>query len=417
MKPKALKQPRKSFQKGDADLKRYIGLDVHKNFIMIAAVDRVQETIMAPRKVKMTQFDDWIAGHITPEDTVTLEVSNGSWEIHDRLRQHTRNILVANSNKLKIISRSSVKTDKRDAMVLARLTSVNILPTIWVPPAAVRELRSLIAQRKNHIKMRTRVKNRMHGILMRRHIQRPMKSVFSDKYITWWQSLPLTKVEKLQVKQGLEQIQFLKHQIIELEECIGEMSVESPWKEQVVYVLQIVGIGLMSAMTILSAIGDVHRFSTAKALVGYSGLGSRVHASGDSYRTGKISKTGRKELRTALVECAWVAIRFSDHWRLKYEELIKRKDPQKAITIIARKMLVVIWHVLTKKVKNKHITVETIARKMLKWAMTYRLATKQGGSRPAFVRRELDRLGVGRQLKCFIYGNRHFILPDSQFVS
>ena len=308
---------------------------------MIAAVDRVQETIMAPRKVKMTQFYDWIAGHITPEDTVTLEVSNGIWEIHDRLMRQMKNILVANSNKLKIINRSSGKTDKRDAVVLARLTSANILPTIWVPPAAVRELRSLIAQRKNHIKTRTRVKNRMHGILMRRHIQRPMENIFSDKHITWWQNLPLTKVEKLQVKPGLEQIQLLKHQIKELEECIVKVSVETPWKEQVVYMLQIVGIGLMSAMTILSAFGDIYRFSAAKALVGYSGLGSRVHASGDRYRTGKISKTGRKELRTALVECAWVAIRFSDHWRSKYDELIKRKDPQKAITIIARKMHVV----------------------------------------------------------------------------
>lgn len=398
-------------------MKRYIGLDVHKNFIMIAAVDRAQETIMAPRKVKMTQFDDWIADHITPEDTVTLEVSNGSWEIHDRLKQHTKKVHVANGNKLKIISRSSVKTDKRDAIVLARLTSANILPTIWVPPTAVRELRSLIAQRKNHIKSRTRVKNRMHGILMRRHIQRPMENVFSDKYIAWWQNLPLTKVEKLQVKQGLEQIQFLQHQIKELEECIVELSVEPPWKELVVYVLQIVGIGVMSAMTILSAIGDISRFSTAKALVGYSGLGSRVHASGNSYRTGKISKTGRKELRTALVESAWVAIRFSDYWKSKYDELIKRKDPQKAITIIARKMLVVIWHVLTKKVKNKHVTVETIAKKILKWAMSYCLATKQGVSRPAFVRRELDRLRVGRQLKYLIYGNRKFIFPESQLVS
>ena len=398
-------------------MKRYIGLDVHKNFIMIAAVDRGQETIMAPRKVNMTQFDDWIAGHITPEDTVALEVSNGSWEIHDRLRQHTKNILVANSNKLKVISRSSVKTDKRDAMVLARLTSANILPTIWVPPEAVRELRSLIAQRKNHIKARTRVKNRMHGILMRRHIYRPPENIFSDKYINWWQNLQITKVEKLQVKQGLEQIQFLRHQIKELEECIVDLSVEPPWKEQVVYVLQIVGIGVISAMTILSAIGDIYRFSTAKELVGYSGLGSRVHASGDSFRTGKISKTGRKELRTALVECAWVAIRFSDHWRSKYDELIKRKDPQKAITIIARKMLVVIWHVLTKKEKNIHVSAETIARKILKWAMSYRLATKQGVSRPAFVRRELDRLKVGSQLKFLIYGNRKFVFPEPQLAS
>jgi len=102
-------------------------------------------------------------------------------------------------------------------------------------------------------------------------------------------------------------------------------------------------------MIILAAIGDTQRFSSPENLVGYSGLGARVHASGDMRHTGKISKRGRKELRWALITSAWVAVRFSDHWREQFQCLAFRLGPQKAITAIARKLLVTIWHILSKK--------------------------------------------------------------------
>jgi hypothetical protein len=126
---------------------------------------------------------------------------------------------------------------------------------------------------------------------------------------------------------------------------------------------------------------------------------------------------GRKELSTALVECAWIAIRYSDYWKEEFARLKTRKTPNQAITIIARKMLVVIWHVLTKKTMDKHSTVEGTARKMMKWAMTYRIATKQGMSRPAFVRRELDRLSIGVELEWFKYGSKYYRLPVSSLAS
>lgn len=76
--------------------------------------------------------------------------------------------------------------------------------------------------------------------------------------------------------------------------------------------MQLPGIGLYTGMTILAAIGDISRFPSPQQLVGYAGLGARVRASGESYRTGKISKRGRRELRFALIASAWVAVRWSD---------------------------------------------------------------------------------------------------------
>jgi transposase len=154
-------------------------------------------------------------------------------------------------------------------------------------------------------------------------------------------------------------------------------------------------------MTILAAIGDIERFPSPAQLVGYAGLGARVHASGDSCRTGKISKQGRRELRTALVNSAWVAVRFSDHWRQQFDRLATRIGKQKAITATARKLLVVIWHVLTKKEADHQADVQAVARSFLRWATEHRLARSQRVHRHDFVRDRLATLGLLEEVRPF----------------
>jgi transposase len=107
--------------------------------------------------------------------------------------------------------------------------------------------------------------------------------------------------------------------------------------------MQIPGFGLITSMTAFAAIGDITRFASAKKLVGYSGLGASVHASGQTYRTGQVTKQGRRELRGALVEAAWRAVQTHPHWHEQFERLAGRLGRQKAIVAIARKLLVVVW--------------------------------------------------------------------------
>ncbi len=93
-----------------------------------------------------------------------------------------------------------------------------------------------------------------------------------------------------------------------------------------------------------------------------AGLGARVWAYGDAVHTGNISKQGRSELRSALIASAWVAVRYSDHWRQLFAGLSQRIGKQKAITAVARKILVLIWHVLTKHECDRAAQPEAIAR-------------------------------------------------------
>jgi transposase len=221
--------------------------------------------------------------------------------------------------------------------------------------------------------------------------------------------LSLSRAEQLRVRHELAHIQHLSTLLAEVETEIAHLSVEEPWSNQLAFVMQLPGVGLLSGMTILSAIGDIHRFPSASQLVGYSGLASSVHDSGKTHRTGKITKQGRRELRATLVECAWSAVRYSPYWRAIFERLAHRIGKQKAIVAVARKLLVVIWHVLTNQRSDRQADPQAVARSLMKWASRRRLATSIGLSRPAFVWRELDRLGLGPHMKHFEYTGHRYV--------
>jgi transposase len=157
-------------------------------------------------------------------------------------------------------------------------------------------------------------------------------------------------------------------------------------------------------MTILSAIGDISRFPSPKKLVGYAGLGASVHDSGKTHRTGRITKQGRKDLRWALVEAAWSAVRYHPHWKAHYQRLSRRMHPNKAIVAVARKLLVVVWHVLTEATADRHADQEMVAFKLMLWAWKLGEDGRQGLTTPQFVRKGLMKLEMGEDLTHIVRG-------------
>ena len=159
-------------------------------------------------------------------------------------------------------------------------------------------------------------------------------------------------------------------------------------------------------MTILGAIGDIHRFPSAQQLVGYTRLGARVRASGETRKTGALSKAGRKELRKALIECAWMAVRWSAYWKNRYQTLTKRMAKAKAITVIAHKLLVSIWHILTRQAVGRFADFQAIARSLMTWATQYGLAAWVGVRRIDFVWQPVEQLGIRQQIDQMHLGGR-----------
>ena len=387
---------------------RHVGLDIHKQHILVAAVDGQQQVALKPRKISVQAFSNWAIKHLRPTDRVAMESTSNAWHWYDHLIPLVAEVRVANAYKVKLISQSRVKTDKQDALVLAQLLAANLLPSVWVPPPHVRELRGIVAHRFHLVRDRTAAKNRLHSVLHRHNLSLPAGDPFSQENREWWQAQALSPTEILRIRHELRHIEHLTQLITEVEAEVARLSVTFPWDEQVAFLVQLPGVGLNSAMTILSAIGDIGRFPSAKQLVGYAGLGASVHASGQTYRTGKITKQGRRELRVVLVECTWMAVRHSPVWKSRFNVLTARSGKQKAIVAIARKLLVVVWHVLTQQVADRDADAQAVARSLMTWATGYRLARSLGMTRPVFVKRELERLGLASEVDRMRYGSKTY---------
>jgi hypothetical protein len=199
---------------------------------------------------------------------------------------------------------------------------------------------------------------------------------------------------------------LVREHIWEVEKELGRLSTSERWHAQATHVMQLPGVGIVVTMTILAAIGDIRRFEKPKHLVGYAGLGAGVHDSGQKHREKGITKAGRKELRWALVEASWQAIRSNSRLRAHYDELCKRKHPNQAIVAIARKLLVTLWYLLSRQEAYDYFTDEDLAYKMLTWAWHMDRSALRGLSPQQFAKCGLLELGRGQDLTRIVKGGQ-----------
>jgi len=375
---------------------RFIGLDVHRQYAVATAVDEHQNIVLSPRRVPMSDLRKWAGKALVPTDVVVIEAMFNTWDVYDKLVPLVGAVLVANPAKVARMKDPGVKTDAADALFLAQLSASTMLPVVWVPPVPVRELRSLINHRQRLIAQRTRSYNRLHAVLLRHGLEAPAGELFGQANRAWWASLSLSQTQRLHVQYNLATVDFVNGYIAQAEAELYRLSQQEPWADQVAFLVQLPGIQVLTAMVLLSAIGDISRFPTARKLVGYAGLGASVHDSGQTHRTGGITKRGRRELRAAMTEAAWSAEQNHPFWKGEFTRFVEGKHlhPNAAITAIARKMLVVVWHVLSKREADREAIPAKVASKFLLWS--YRVGRKQrvAGTCATFVRTELNRVGV-----------------------
>ena len=384
--------------------KRYIGLDVHKQYITVGGMNAQQEIVLRPRDVAMERFVKWATENLRKTDEVVLEASTNTWEVYDIVVPLVKRVVVAHPAEVKQIANARVKTDSQDVNRLVRLLIADLVPEVWVPPIEVRELRALISYRWRLVKIATAIQNRMHSLLHRHNIQAPEGKVDTGENRAWWETLKLSDLETLRLKQELKSLRMVREHILEVEKELGGLSTSQRWRAQATRVMQLPGVGVIVTMTLLAAIGDIRRFETPKKLVGYAGLGAGVHDSGQTHRDKGITKSGRKELRWALVEASWQAIRSNPRLRAQYDKLCQRKHPNQAIVAIARKLLVTLWYLLSRNESYIPSTDEDLAYKMLTWAWHMDQTAKRGLTNQQFAKYALLQLGRGEHLTRILKG-------------
>jgi transposase len=245
------------------------------------------------------------------------------------------------------------KTDKLDARGLAILLRNGTLPEVWIPPSELRDQRELLRLRVFLVRLRTRVKNRIHGTLARYNIQVPGADLFGVEARSQLEKrLPELPVHSREaVEQELTTLDFLETQIESAEqrlEAIMKVSVEADLLKTLPCV------GKILSMVLMLEIGRIDRFPTAAHLASYAGLVPRVHSSGGHTRMGQVCGNVNRNLKWALVETGNLIVinqrRLAGRHVVRLYQRIKRsKNHQKAVVAVARHLAEAAWWVLTEQ--------------------------------------------------------------------
>jgi len=213
------------------------------------------------------------------------------------------------------------------------------------------------------VRSRSRAKNEIHAVLMRRLKGRPpVSDLFGVKGRRWLRALELPLEEAETIDSGLRHIEFLDQEITAVEALIASDALQSSEARRL---MTVPGVNVICAATFLAAVGDIRRFRTARGLVGYLGLDPRVRQSGsEPARGGRISKQGSASARWALVEAAWSVIHQPGPLHAFYDRVRARRGHGIAIVAVARKLAVLFWSMLTRGEDYAHGQPSLTAKKL-----------------------------------------------------
>jgi len=334
---------------------------VHRDFCEVAICEagRVRSAGRIKTSPEMLELFGESLGR---DDRVALEVTGGAWEIARILEPHVRRVIVVSPDDTGI-SQARAKTDRLDARSLARLLAAGELDAVWMPDERCRVMRRRLARREQLVRSRSRAKNEIHAVLMRRLKGRPpVSDLFGVKGRTWLSELELPVEEAETVASGLRHIKFLDQEIAEVERLIARDALRSADARRL---MTVPGVNVICAASFLAAIDDVRRFRTSRQLVAYLGLDPKVRQSGsEPARGGRISKRGSASARWALVEAAWSVVRQPGPLHAFYERIRARRGHGKAVVASARKLAALFWCLLTRGEDYAHQQPSLTAKKL-----------------------------------------------------
>lgn len=303
-------------------------------------------------KTNPQEMHDLVVEH--EPDRVVMEICSIVGWIYDLVTGLGFEVQVANTNgqawQWKNVKR---KTDRDDALKLARLSVMEQLMTVHIPKPAVREKRALINYRQGLVERRTQIKNSIRAIMNRQGLEMLSgKKGWSQKEIRRLAEmvLPFGGVDGCRLWRGqlgleLQLLEQIGDAIDELEQKLAELNKQN---KQVNLLQTTMGVGARLAETVVAYLDEPERFANGKQVGCYVGLTPRQYQSGNMDRQGRISGQGNKLLRSLLVEVCWLGMRWNKWMRQTYERIRRGSKARKKIAIIAlaRKLLVRLWAML-----------------------------------------------------------------------
>jgi len=329
----------------------YIGMDLHKKTTSFCVMTKEGEVLRECKILTVPEeVEKFIKSFGKKENLkIVLEPVSQSGFYADLLESLGTEVHLAHPKRVKVIAFAKVKTDKIDAKVLADLLRANLLPESYHAPREVRLLKEKARSRMSLVEIRTQLKNKVHGILFRNAIVYPKTTLFTKQGRAWLEKLELSLEYRNHLNSNLKIIDSINQELAVMEKDIKQTVLEA---EPLSLLKTIPGVGDITALTILSEIGDINRFPDPRHLHSYAGLVPRVFASGENSKYGRITKEGSKFLRYVMIETAHHQLLLKRKYvglKWYYQRLANRKNNQTAAVATARKLLTVVFKVLKEK--------------------------------------------------------------------
>jgi len=323
----------------------FYGLDVHKRFVQVCAMDGVGQ-IQREFQIETTpEAIDRFAAQLGPADAVVLEATFHTWAIWSRLVGRAGRVMVANPLEVKAIAHARIKTDTIDARTLTHLLRADLVPEVAMPDEATWELRQLSAHRQFLGKRLVAVKNTVRGVLNKRLLGCPHAELFDAVGRQWLAQQAFTETERVILDSALAVHDTLERQRRTLDERLRGRAGQLPAAK---LLMTIPGVNVTVALGLLAAIGDIHRFPTPGKLTAYFGLVPSTYQSGDQCSHGRITKRGRSQARWLAIEAAQSMAMSGAPLSATYHRVRRKKGHNVAVTALARKLVVLVWHLLRK---------------------------------------------------------------------
>ncbi len=336
----------------------YAGIDVHKKSwkVSVYSEDFYHKTFSQPPEPEVLYR--YLSKHF-PNGTYysVYEAGFCGFWIHDHLQSLGVNNIVVNPADVPTTDKEKKqKTDKVDSNKLARQLRNGDLEALYIHNRTVLENRNLIRMRRTLVKEIARYKNRIKSDLNFYGIQIPEKvipkhSYWSKRFMNWLEGLDhqqWTGTDSFRIL--IKQVKSLREHLLYVNRKMQTLSKDAYYQERVNLLKTITGIGLPTAMVILTEIDDIHRFANQEKLRAYVGLTPTSHSSGDKDMHGEMINRGNRYLKSAIIESAWIAARVDPVLHMEYIHLCKRMKKNKAIVRIACKLLNRIQFVLKNEV-------------------------------------------------------------------
>lgn len=323
----------------------YLGLDVHRR--------KWSVTVYVGGTFYKTYQQDSVGEHLLNfvsrnfpggRYVACYEAGFCGFSVYRELRSLGIDCLVVNPNDVPQTGKGMLsKTDSSDSKRLGFALSRGMLKSIYIPGITIESDRKLLRYRQRIRRMLSGHRKSLKSTLMVLGIKIPQqhdRTYWSNGFTQWVRSLAITEPSmQSTLELILDDVEFLRQRLLLTNRKIRKLSAQDRYSKMFGILTSVPGIGLITAMTMLTEIGDIERFGSFAKFNSFIGVCPSEFSSGDKERKGKMTSRKHARLRELIIEAAWVAIRADPALTLRFEELTRTKTRKRAIVVIARKLL------------------------------------------------------------------------------